>query len=197
MPTLGGVVVHFVVWPWRRGAPGVPVFAEADGLDDSKLPAYNALLYRWGAASALSTALEVPPYDRRWALLGFAVSPLLYLPPGTTSPGSPTRLRRARPGGTGASGTSADPICGAQTDDWVIGCDSDGSVRLASAELVESGLRMPGDLVFRSQSLETRRRGVLEVDLGFGGSAGVGQGDRVTDFDLQCFRIAFALKLPE
>ncbi len=75
---LGGVMVHFLVWPWRRGALGLPVLAEAEGLDDSKLPAYSTLLYGWGAASALSIALETPPRDRRWALLGLAVSPLLY-----------------------------------------------------------------------------------------------------------------------
>jgi len=74
---LGGAVVHFLIWPWRRSALGLPILAEAEGLGDSKLPAYNTLLYCWGAASALSIALEVPPRDRRWALLGFAAMPLL------------------------------------------------------------------------------------------------------------------------
>jgi hypothetical protein len=75
---LAGVVVHFLIWPWRRSALGLPILAEAEGLGDSKLPAYNTLLYAWGAASVLSIALDVPPRDRRWALLGFAISPLLY-----------------------------------------------------------------------------------------------------------------------
>jgi hypothetical protein len=75
---LAGSVVHFLIWPCRRGALGIPVLAEAEGLGASKLPAYNALLYGWGAASALSIVLEVPRRDRRWALLGFATLPLLH-----------------------------------------------------------------------------------------------------------------------
>ena len=74
---LGGAAVHFLIWPWRRSAVGLPVLAEAEGLDDSLLPAYNTLLYAWGAASALSIALELPPGDRRWAVLGLAALPLL------------------------------------------------------------------------------------------------------------------------
>ncbi len=74
---LGGAVVHFLIWPWRRSALGVPVLAEAEGLSGSQLPAYNSLLYAWAAASALSIALEVPPRERRWALLGFAALPLM------------------------------------------------------------------------------------------------------------------------
>ena len=74
---LGGAVVHFLIWPWRRSALGIPVLTEAEGLGTSTLPAYNALLYAWGAASALSIAFDVPPRDRRWALLGFATLPLL------------------------------------------------------------------------------------------------------------------------
>jgi hypothetical protein len=75
---LGGVVVHFVIWPWRRSALGLPVLTEAEGLAVSQLPGYNALLYGWAAASALSIALEIPPRERRWALLGFAALPLLH-----------------------------------------------------------------------------------------------------------------------
>ncbi len=73
---LGGAVVHFLIWPWRRSALGIPVLAEAEGLGASKLPAYNAILYGWGAASVLSIALEVPPRRRRWALLGLEALPL-------------------------------------------------------------------------------------------------------------------------
>jgi hypothetical protein len=67
---LGGAVVHFLIWPWRRSALGIPVLAEAEGLGDAKLPAYNALLYGWGAASVLSIALDIPPRHRRWSLVG-------------------------------------------------------------------------------------------------------------------------------
>jgi hypothetical protein len=76
---LGGAVVHFFIWPWRQNAVGMPILAEAEGLGDSKLPAYNALLYGWAAASVLSIALEIPRRDRRWALLGLATLPLLRL----------------------------------------------------------------------------------------------------------------------
>ena len=74
---LGGAVVHFLIWPWRRSALGIPILTEAEGLGVSRLPVYNALLYGWGAASALSIAIDVPPRERRWALLGFAALPLL------------------------------------------------------------------------------------------------------------------------
>jgi hypothetical protein len=74
---LGGAVVHFLIWPCRRSALGIPVLAEAEGLGASGLPAYNTLLYGWAAAAALSIALEVPRRERRWALVGFATLPLL------------------------------------------------------------------------------------------------------------------------
>jgi hypothetical protein len=74
---LGGAVVHFLIWPSRRSTLGIPILAEAEGLGASKLPAYNTLLYGWAAASVLSIVLEVPPRERRWALLGFATLPLL------------------------------------------------------------------------------------------------------------------------
>lgn len=76
---LGGAIVHFLIWPWRRSALGLPVLTEAEGLGASKLPAYNTLLYGWGAASVLSVALEIPRRDRRWAILGLAALPLLRL----------------------------------------------------------------------------------------------------------------------
>ena len=74
---LGRVMIHFLIWPLRRNAVGIPVLAEAEGLDDSKLPAYTALLYGWGAAAVLSIALEVPARERRWALLGLVAMPVL------------------------------------------------------------------------------------------------------------------------
>ena len=74
---LGGAVVHFLIWPCRRSTLGMPILAEAEGLVDSKLPAYNALLYGWAVASVVSIALEAPPRERRWALLGLAALPLM------------------------------------------------------------------------------------------------------------------------
>jgi hypothetical protein len=74
---LTGAVLHFVLWPWRRSKLGFPVLTEAEGLSPSTLPAYNALLYVWGAACALSIAREVRPGARRWSLVGLALLPLL------------------------------------------------------------------------------------------------------------------------
>ena len=76
---LSGAAVHFVIWPWRRNRLGLPVLTEAEGLDASRLPAYNTLLYAWAAASALSIVREIPPRDRRWALGGLATLPVLRL----------------------------------------------------------------------------------------------------------------------
>ncbi len=76
---LGGAVVHFLLWPWRRNNLGVPVLTEAEGLRASRLPAYNTLLYLWGAASALSIARDIPVRERRWALVGLATLPFLRL----------------------------------------------------------------------------------------------------------------------
>jgi hypothetical protein len=74
---LGGVLVHFLLWPWRRNRLGMPLLVEAEGLKASSLPTYNAILYIWGAAAAVSIVREVPPGDRRWALAGLAMLPLL------------------------------------------------------------------------------------------------------------------------
>jgi hypothetical protein len=76
---LAGVLVHFTLWPWRPNRLGIPVLVEAEGLRASRLPAYNALLHVWGAASALSIIREVRPGARRWALVGLATLPLLRL----------------------------------------------------------------------------------------------------------------------
>ena len=75
--SVGAALVHFLLWPWRRSSLGIPVLTEAEGLSSSRLPAYNALLYVWFAGSVLSIAREIPPRDRRWALLGLATLPLL------------------------------------------------------------------------------------------------------------------------
>ncbi len=74
---VAGAFVHFLLWPWRRARWGVPVLTEAEGLAPASLPAYTALLYAWGTASAVSIVLEVSPGHRRWALLGLASLPLL------------------------------------------------------------------------------------------------------------------------
>jgi hypothetical protein len=75
--SLAGVVVHFSLWPWRPNKLGIPVLTEAEGLPSSSLPAYNALLHLWAAASTLSIIREVRPGARRWALVGLATVPLL------------------------------------------------------------------------------------------------------------------------
>jgi hypothetical protein len=74
---LGGAIVHFLIWPWRRNGMGLPVLSEAEGLGPSRMPAYNTILYAWGAASAISVLHEIPPRDRRWALVGLATLPLM------------------------------------------------------------------------------------------------------------------------
>jgi hypothetical protein len=75
--TLAGALVHFVIWPWRPNRFGMPVLTEAEGLRSSSLPAYNTILYAWGAASALSIVREIHPGNRKWALVGVATLPLL------------------------------------------------------------------------------------------------------------------------
>ena len=76
---LAGALVHFIIWPWRRGRLGIPVLIEAEGLDPSSLPVYNAILYVWGAASALAILLEIPGSSRKWALAGLATLPLQHV----------------------------------------------------------------------------------------------------------------------
>ena len=73
---LAGAVVHFVMWPLRRSRLGLPVLAEAEGLEGADLAAYNTILYAWAATSALSILLEIPRGRRRWALVGLATLPL-------------------------------------------------------------------------------------------------------------------------
>jgi hypothetical protein len=74
---LAGVCVHFLIWPWRRNRLGLPALTEAEGLEPTVLPAYNALLHLWGLACALSIVREVQPGARRYSLLGLAALPLL------------------------------------------------------------------------------------------------------------------------
>ena len=76
---LAGSLVHFILWPTRRTRFGLPVLIEAEGLPSASLPAYNAILYTWGGAVALSILLEVPKGARRWALLGLATMPAQFI----------------------------------------------------------------------------------------------------------------------
>jgi hypothetical protein len=75
--SLAGAAVHFMLWPSRRNRVGLPILTEAEGMDASKLPTYNALLYAWGTASALAIVRDVHPRERPWALIGLATLPLL------------------------------------------------------------------------------------------------------------------------
>lgn len=76
---LAGGLVHYVLWPWRRGRIGLPVLTEAEGIPASKLPVYNAILRAWLAGALVSIATEVPRRDRKWVLAGFATMPLQIL----------------------------------------------------------------------------------------------------------------------
>ena len=73
----GGVVVHYALWPWKRGRLGLPELTEAEGMSPRTIPAYNLLLQVWGAAALMSVARDIPRRDRRWALVGLALFPLM------------------------------------------------------------------------------------------------------------------------
>src|SRR5215210_4300806 len=65
---LGGMTVHFMLWPWR--ARPIPLLDEAEGLSTHQLPYYNAVLYGWAAAATAALIRETPARSRKWALLG-------------------------------------------------------------------------------------------------------------------------------
>jgi hypothetical protein len=69
---LGGVAVHFMLWPWTRKAGVFPWLTEAEGLRGRQIPVYNTLLYLWGLAAVAALARETPKRSRRWAALGLA-----------------------------------------------------------------------------------------------------------------------------
>ena len=71
---VGGVVTHFLLWPWRRRFGIFPWLDEAEGLRGRQLPAYNALLYLWGLSAVAALAKETPRSSRRWAALGIAAT---------------------------------------------------------------------------------------------------------------------------
>ena len=73
---LAGSLVHFVLWPWSLKR-GIPMLDEAEGLTEGELPAYNAILLSWTAASALALALETPRSARAATLAGLASGELL------------------------------------------------------------------------------------------------------------------------
>lgn len=66
---LGGMAVHFTIWPWKARA-GLPMLTEAEGLSTDQLPAYNGILWVWALASALALWRETPRGARRWFVLG-------------------------------------------------------------------------------------------------------------------------------
>jgi hypothetical protein len=73
---VAGVAVHFKAWPWSLHG-GLPMLDEAEGLRDDQLPAYNAVLWAWGVASALSLLTETRRGSRRFALTGLLNFPIL------------------------------------------------------------------------------------------------------------------------
>ena len=73
---VAGVAVHFKAWPWSLHG-GVPMLDEAEGLTEAQLPAYNAVLWAWGIAGALSLLRETAPGSRRYALAGISTFPVL------------------------------------------------------------------------------------------------------------------------
>jgi hypothetical protein len=75
--SLGGVVVHYHLWPWRFDRAGIPFLTEAEGMPSSAMGPYNILLRFWFVASMLSIVREVSPRDRKWVAVGLATTPLL------------------------------------------------------------------------------------------------------------------------
>lgn len=73
---VAGVAVHFKAWPWSLHG-GLPMLDQAEGLREDQLPAYNAVLWAWGIASALSLLTEARSGSRRFALAGFLNFPIL------------------------------------------------------------------------------------------------------------------------
>jgi hypothetical protein len=73
---VAGVAVHFKAWPWSLHG-GLPMLDEAEGLREDQLPAYNAVLWAWGIASALSLLTETRRGSRGFALAGLLNFPIL------------------------------------------------------------------------------------------------------------------------
>jgi hypothetical protein len=73
---VAGVAVHFKAWPWSLHG-GLPMLDEAEGLREDQLPAYNAVLWAWGVAGALSLLTETDRDARGFALAGLLNFPIL------------------------------------------------------------------------------------------------------------------------
>ncbi len=70
---LGMALLHFVVWPTGRRY-GLPVLTAAEGMTARLLPAYNAVLYAWAAASVAALARETPRGRRAPVVPGIAAA---------------------------------------------------------------------------------------------------------------------------
>jgi hypothetical protein len=72
--SVAGALLHFKLWPvaWRPAGRriAIPVLIEAEGLSQCQLPAYNAILYGWAAASIVAVAAGSPRGTRRYAAAG-------------------------------------------------------------------------------------------------------------------------------
>jgi hypothetical protein len=62
-------LLHFTLFPWelRRG---IPVLTEAEGLPDSVMPLYNAILYGWAASGVLAAVKDTPRRHLPWVGAG-------------------------------------------------------------------------------------------------------------------------------
>ncbi len=67
--SVGGAVLHFALWPWstRRG---LPLLDEAEGLPPEAMPAYNAIIWIWGASATVALVRETRRRDLPLALFG-------------------------------------------------------------------------------------------------------------------------------
>jgi len=68
----GAVALHYAMWPWKLRP--LPYLVRAEGLRRRDLPAYNAILWAWGAAAIGALAFETPPRLLPVAALGGAAA---------------------------------------------------------------------------------------------------------------------------
>ena len=52
-------LLHFTLFPWKAKR-GIPVLTEAEGLPQSVMPLYNAILYVWAGAGVLAALRDTP-----------------------------------------------------------------------------------------------------------------------------------------
>ncbi len=74
---VAGAGVHFVEWPWSLKFGALPWLDQAEGMPESHLPAYNAILWLWMVGGVGSIARETSREHLKWALAGIATAPLL------------------------------------------------------------------------------------------------------------------------